>query len=67
MDVQQGRWSAETGWTWTTRGDDEPTLVFAFGIGPVVQLMLRVFDREGRVQRRRVVRELERTPGTVGE
>lgn len=43
------------------------TVTFAFGIGPVVQVMLRVFDREGRVQRRRVVRELERTPGTVGE
>jgi len=43
------------------------TMTFAFGIGPVVQVMLRIFDREGRVQRRRVVRELERTPGTVGE
>ena len=43
------------------------TVTFAFGIGPVVQLMLRVFDREGRVSRRRVVRELEQTPGTVGE
>lgn len=43
------------------------TVTFAFGIGPVVQLMLRIFDRDGRVSRRRVVRELERTPGTVGE
>lgn len=29
------------------------TLVFALGIGPLVQLALRVFDREGRVARRR--------------
>ena len=29
------------------------TLVFALGIGPLVQLALRVFDREGRVSRRR--------------
>ncbi|MEK6719070.1 MAG: hypothetical protein AABZ33_00210 [Chloroflexota bacterium] len=43
------------------------TITFAFGIGPVVQIMLRVFDREGRVSRRRVVRALEQTPGTVGE
>jgi uncharacterized membrane protein YczE len=45
------------------------TILFAFGIGPVVQAFLRVFDREGRVTRRRrpdVIEELE-TPGTVGE
>ncbi len=43
------------------------TVVFALGIGPVVQVMLGIFDREGRVARRRAVRELERTPGTIGE
>ncbi len=43
------------------------TVVFAFGIGPVVQVMLGIFDREGRVARRRVVRVLDGTPGTVGE
>jgi uncharacterized membrane protein YczE len=45
------------------------TILFAFGIGPVVQAFLRVLDREGRVSRRRrpdVVAELE-SPGTVGE
>jgi len=45
------------------------TILFAFGIGPVVQAFLRVFDREGRVTRRRrpdLIEELE-TPGTVGE
>jgi len=45
------------------------TILFAFGIGPVVQAFLRVFDREGRVSRRRrpdLVEELE-SPGTVGE
>ncbi len=45
------------------------TLLFAFGIGPVVQGFLRVFDREGRVGRRRrpdLAEELE-SPGTVGE
>jgi len=41
------------------------TVVFALGIGPLVQLALGVFDREGRVGRgRRVALE---TPGTVGE
>jgi uncharacterized membrane protein YczE len=41
------------------------TVVFALGIGPLVQLALGVFDREGRVaRRRRVVLE---GPGTVGE
>lgn len=43
------------------------TLAFAFGIGPVVQVMLGIFDRNGRVAARRDVRELEATPGTVGE
>jgi len=45
------------------------TILFAFGIGPVVQAFLRVFDREGRVSRRRrpdLAAELE-SPGTVGE
>jgi uncharacterized membrane protein YczE len=45
------------------------TILFAFGIGPVVQAFLRVFDREGRVMRRgspELVEELE-APGTVGE
>jgi len=45
------------------------TILFAFGIGPVVQLFLRTFDPEGRVSRRRrpeLVDELE-SPGTVGE
>jgi uncharacterized membrane protein YczE len=41
------------------------TVVFALGIGPLVQLTLGVFDREGRVaRRRRVVLE---GSGTVGE
>jgi uncharacterized membrane protein YczE len=31
------------------------TLVFALGIGPLVQLFLGVFDRDGRVARRRAV------------
>ena len=31
------------------------TIVFALGIGPLVQVMLRIFDREGRVSRRRRV------------
>jgi uncharacterized membrane protein YczE len=43
------------------------TIVFAFGIGPVVQVMLGVFDREGRVARRREIRILEESPGSVGE
>ncbi len=45
------------------------TVLFAFGIGPVVQAFLRVFDREGRVSRRRrpeLAEELD-APGTVGE
>jgi uncharacterized membrane protein YczE len=43
------------------------TLAFAFGIGPVVQVMLGIFDRRGVVAARSDVRELEATPGTVGE
>jgi uncharacterized membrane protein YczE len=45
------------------------TILFAFGIGPVVQAFLRIFDPEGRVARRRrpeLAEELE-APGTVGE
>ncbi len=45
------------------------TILFAFGIGPVVQFMLRIFDPEGRVSRRRrpdLAEELD-SPGTVGE
>ncbi len=41
------------------------TVVFALGIGPLLQLALRVFDREGRVgSKRRVELEVE---GVVGE
>ena len=43
------------------------TIVFAFGIGPVVQVMLGIFDREGRVSRRRELRILEESPGSLGE
>lgn len=43
------------------------TMVFAFGIGPVVQVMLGIFDREGRVSRRREVRVLDGSPGSIGE
>lgn len=43
------------------------TVIFAFGIGPVVQVMLGIFDREGRVARRREIRILEEGPGTLGE
>ena len=45
------------------------TILFAFGIGPVVQACLRVFDPEGHVSRRRrpdLAEELD-SPGTVGE
>jgi uncharacterized membrane protein YczE len=45
------------------------TVLFAFGIGPVVQAFLRLFDREGRVVRSgrpELTEELE-APGTVGE
>ncbi len=41
------------------------TLVFALGIGPLVQLALRVFDREGRVSRRR--RAALEARGALGE
>lgn len=41
------------------------TVLFALGIGPLVQLALRVFDREGRVSRRR--RALLEGDATVGE
>ncbi len=41
------------------------TVVFAFGIGPLVQVALKVFDREGRVsRRRRIVLEAE---GDIGD
>jgi uncharacterized membrane protein YczE len=45
------------------------TLLFAFGIGPVVQAALAVFDREGRVGRvlRPDIAEELDSPGTVGE
>lgn len=43
------------------------TVAFAFGIGPVVQWSLAIFDREGRVARRRELRILEEAPGTLGE
>jgi uncharacterized membrane protein YczE len=45
------------------------TVLFAFGIGPIVQAFLRVFDPDGRVGRRRgpdLADELA-APGTVGE
>jgi uncharacterized membrane protein YczE len=41
------------------------TIVFALGIGPMVQVALRVFDREGRVSRRR--RAALEARGDVGE
>lgn len=41
------------------------TIVFALGIGPLVQVALRVFDREGRVSRRR--RAALEARGDVGE
>lgn len=41
------------------------TLVFALGIGPLVQAFLRVFDRDGRLSRRR--RAALEAEGTVGE
>ncbi len=43
------------------------TVVFAFGIGPVVQVFLGIFDREGRVSHRRELRILEESPGSLGE
>jgi uncharacterized membrane protein YczE len=45
------------------------TVLFAFGIGPIVQAALVVYDREGRVGRQRrpeLADELD-SPGTVGE
>jgi len=41
------------------------TIVFALGIGPLVQVMLGVFDREGRVSRRR--RAVLEARGEVGD
>jgi uncharacterized membrane protein YczE len=41
------------------------TVVFALGIGPLVQVMLRLFDRDGRVSRRR--RAVMEARGVVGE
>jgi uncharacterized membrane protein YczE len=41
------------------------TVVFALGIGPLVQASLRVFDRDGRVSRRR--RAVLEARGTLGE
>jgi uncharacterized membrane protein YczE len=38
------------------------TIVFALAIGPLTELALRVFDREGRVIRRRVAQEAEPLP-----
>ena len=43
------------------------TITFTLGIGPIVQVMLRVFDKEGRVSRRRATRALKEPPGTLGE
>ena len=44
------------------------TVVFAFGIGPLVQVALRVFDRDGRVaRRRRLAQEARGVLGTRGE
>ena len=45
------------------------TVLFAFGIGPIVQAALAVFDREHRVgrQRRPELAEELASPGTVGE
>ena len=41
------------------------TIVFALGIGPLVQVSLRVFDRDARVSRRR--RAVLEARGVVGE
>ncbi len=43
------------------------TVVFAVGIGPVVQWALSIFDPTGRVAHRRDIRLLEESPGTLGE
>jgi uncharacterized membrane protein YczE len=42
------------------------TVVFALGIGPMVQVALRVFDREGRVSKRRRAM-LEARGATIAE
>ena len=51
---------------WALGGTVGPgTVVFALGVGPLLKLALRVFDREGRVgSKRRVELEAE---GVVGE
>jgi uncharacterized membrane protein YczE len=41
------------------------TLLFAFGIGPMVELSLRIFDREGRVMRRRATAEPVGIPAEI--
>ena len=41
------------------------TVVFALGIGPLVQVMLLIFDRDGRVSKRR--RAMLEARGTLGE
>ena len=45
------------------------TVLFAFGIGPVVQAALAVFDREGRIGRKRRTELAEELaiPGTIAE
>jgi uncharacterized membrane protein YczE len=43
------------------------TLAFAFGIGPIVQVMLAVFDKSGRLAKRDDLRALEHAPGGLGE
>jgi uncharacterized membrane protein YczE len=43
------------------------TVMFALGIGPLVQAALRVIDSEGRVMRRPEIAEELEAPGTVGE
>jgi uncharacterized membrane protein YczE len=49
------------GWAWGgTVGVG--TIVFAFAIGPLTELSLRVFDRDGRVLRRRLAQGAEPIP-----
>jgi uncharacterized membrane protein YczE len=43
------------------------TLAFAFGIGPIVQVMLAIFDKNGRVAKRDDLHALEQAPGGLGE
>lgn len=38
------------------------TILFAFGVGPIVEASLRVFDRDGRVMRRRAAADAELVP-----